>query len=258
MLIITPESLKHQWLSEMFRRFDELFTLFDKDRYKEEKGEDSKGEDKTVDEKRSMKKKIQQQQKKQQQENNPFLSYQKILCSPDFLSDHPDAYKEALAGEWDLVIVDEAHHLKWDMVRPSLQWQLLKGLAQKTPGLLLLTATPQLDGLKSQFGLLNLVDPQCFSDFESFKKEAVYMKEIAQIAKSLFNEDGLNEGLSEEQMQFLKEKYPTDKEIQQLDDPNNRDSNDRDDKVKLKKINPYFDRSSWYGKSFFSQQKRAS
>ena len=35
-LVLVPEALKHQWLAEMYRRFNEMFSLIDEDRSEQE------------------------------------------------------------------------------------------------------------------------------------------------------------------------------------------------------------------------------
>ncbi len=184
-LIITPESLKHQWLSEMFRRFNELFTVFDEERYSEEN----------------------------QNSINPFLNYQKFICSIDFLLNTPDAFEQSLSEQWDLIIIDEAHHLHWSSEDPSPEWTLVNKLSQASLGVLLLTATPQLHGLESQFGLLNIVDSSRFSNFENFKNEAQQMGKVAKIAKSCY-ENNLNQS----QLKALKNIFANDSEIQKIID----------------------------------------
>src|SRR5204862_51351 len=60
----------------------------------------------------------------------------------------------AAGAGWDLVIVDEAHHL-----RGAKAYEVAQGLSRRTWGLLLLTATPlQLDPAEYH-ALLRLVDP---------------------------------------------------------------------------------------------------
>ncbi len=161
-LILTPESLKHQWLAEMYRRFNEMFAV--------------------VDEERSTQEKI-------SQGHTAFEMNQKIICSLDFLTDFPDEFEEATDVEWDLIIVDEAHHLQWAKDVPNPQWEMLKVLSACTKGLLLLTATPENHGMETEFGLLTLVDNERFPDFEKFKKDAKKMHDTAILAGGIFKGD---------------------------------------------------------------------
>src|SRR5678815_3019258 len=49
---------------------------------------------------------------------------------------------EAIDAGWDLVVVDEAHHLGWSPEQPSPEYAVVESLSRRTSGLLLLTATP--------------------------------------------------------------------------------------------------------------------
>jgi len=76
---------------------------------------------------------------------------------------------------WDLVIVDEAHHVRRHAPRkkqaPTLAYELVEQLTTK--GLLLLTATPmQLDDYEL-FSLFALLDPTVFPTYEDFRTYTV-------------------------------------------------------------------------------------
>ena len=47
------------------------------------------------------------------EESNPFSESQLILCATDFLSENETRAKQAREAGFDLLIVDEAHHLEW-------------------------------------------------------------------------------------------------------------------------------------------------
>src|SRR5882762_627204 len=74
---------------------------------------------------------------------NPFLDSQLIICSTAFLVGNPARAGQVREAGWDLLVVDEAHHLAWSPEAPSAQYSLVEALAARTRGLLLLTATPQ-------------------------------------------------------------------------------------------------------------------
>jgi ATP-dependent helicase HepA len=169
-LIIVPESLLHQWLVEMLRRFNLHFSIFDQERCNETHTE------------------------------NPFLAEQLVLCSLDFFQEHPERQQEALQAEWDLVVVDEAHHLQWSEQNPSPEYQFIEALGQKSPGLILLSATPEQLGKESHFARLRLLDPDRFYNFSDFLKEDTQFEPIAEAASMLA--DG--EPLTEETQNFLK------------------------------------------------------
>ena len=66
---------------------------------------------------------------------------------------------QAVAAGWDMVVVDEAHHLGWSPASASAEYLAIERLARVSPGLLLLTATPEQLGVASHFARLRLLDP---------------------------------------------------------------------------------------------------
>ncbi len=176
-LVIVPEPLLHQWLAEMYRKFNTMFTLVGAEEENPEKG-------------------------------NPFLENQHVLCSLDYLASQPKRLKQCLEAGWDMLIVDEAHHLIWDKQKPHPEYMIVERLAHSIPGVLLLTATPMQLGEKSHFGRLRLLDPERFSDYKTYIEETENYGKVAALAKkildsqisweqikketqSLFPEDGL-------------------------------------------------------------------
>lgn len=72
---------------------------------------------------------------------------------------------------WDLVVVDEAHHLK---NRNTLNWKLVNALQKRF--MLMLTATPVQNSLIELFNLLTLLKPGLLQTEAAFKKEYVDSK----------------------------------------------------------------------------------
>jgi ATP-dependent helicase HepA len=165
-LIVVPETLLHQWLVEMLRRFNLRFSIFDEERCLAD--EESTHQD------------------------NPFHTEQLALCSLEFLSKFPNRFQQALAGGWDLLIVDEAHHLQWTPDQPSLEYQIVEQLANATKGVLLLTATPEQLGKQSHFARLRLLDADRFPDFQAFLAEEETYEPVAKAIEELL-ENRLNE-----------------------------------------------------------------
>ena len=110
---------------------------------------------------------------------------QKFICALDFLLESTDRIEEVLEDTWDLVIVDEAHHLEWSEDDASAEWEVVKLISEHTRGLLLLTATPANHGVQTEFGLLNLVDPERFPELSKFQKEESGMHRTAVLAKKI-------------------------------------------------------------------------
>lgn len=177
-LIIVPESLLHQWLVEMRRRFNLRFSIFDEERCLEEFGDN--GIEEEDDAARSA-------------NDNPFLTEQLILCSQSFFAKHPRRQQQALAVDWDMVIVDEAHHLAWSEQAPSADYLFVEQLAQLSPSLILLTATPEQLGKESHFARLRLLDPDRFYSFAAFLEEERSFEPVANAAKLLLADESLDD-----------------------------------------------------------------
>lgn len=177
-LVCVPDSLIYQWLIEMLRRFNLRFSIMDELRCTalEMSGTD-----------------------------NPFDSAQLILCGQSFIDGNEYRLEQILACDWDMLIVDEAHHLVWDETSPSPLYQTIERLAQVIPSLLLLTATPEQLGIESHFARLRLLDPDRYSDLAHFREEQTHYAEVntlvqtllsAESAKALQSDKGLQAQLN--------------------------------------------------------------
>ncbi|MCL4103983.1 UNVERIFIED_CONTAM: hypothetical protein GTU68_034845 [Idotea baltica] len=98
----------------------------------------------------------------------------------DLFEHREDLHALALAAEWDLAVIDEAHHLHWSEQEAGEDYQLVEALAAKTAGLLLLTATPEQIGQASHFARLRLLDPSRFHDLAIFQKEEQDYKQLSE------------------------------------------------------------------------------
>jgi ATP-dependent helicase HepA len=165
-LIVVPETLLHQWLVEMLRRFNLVFSILDEERC--QGITESTGQE------------------------NPFHAEQQVLCTLEFLGRHPDRHQQAVAGDWDLLVVDEAHHLQWSPAHASPEYRLIEALAQETRGVLLLTATPEQLGKESHFARLRLLDPDRFHDFTAFVAEEKSYEPVASAVEALLGEQALD------------------------------------------------------------------
>ena len=174
-LIVVPESLVHQWLVEMLRRFNLMFSIFDAARFEDPESEAEEFDD----------------------SENPFHAEQLVLCSLEFLVSHPDRAAQACAGEWDLLVVDEAHHLTWTPELASDEYRLVESLAENTIGLLLLTATPEQLGKESHFARLRLLDPDRFASLERFLQEEQGYRRLAEQAEALLSDPDAGQQLDD-------------------------------------------------------------
>ncbi len=158
-LILVPDSLVHQWFVEMLRRFNFWFNIFDEERCK------------ALDEGAP--------------DGNPFLDDQLILCSTSFLANSPKRAQQAISANWDMLVVDEAHHLEWSLKNTSAEYATVERLSKVAKGILLLTATPEQLGVESHFARLRLLDPERYADYQSFINESKDHKAIANIVDAL-------------------------------------------------------------------------
>lgn len=155
-LIVVPEPLVHQWFVELLRRFNLMFSIYDEERCAAaEVGA------------------------------NPFLENALILASLNLFVDNEEIAQQAKAAGWELLIVDEAHHLEWSQTEASAAYQFVESLATQTPALLLLTATPQQLGVEGHFARLRLLDPERYSDLDAFLEESAHYEEVAETVNAL-------------------------------------------------------------------------
>lgn len=170
-LILVPDALVNQWFVELYRRFAMSFAIYDEERAVsiEAGGE---GEEEKKD-------------------TNPFFDDQLVLCATSWLAANPKRAAQAAAAEWDLTIVDEAHHLEWTTESSSPEYDTVEAIAQKSVGLLLLTATPEQLGQQGHFARLRLLDPARFSDLKEFIKESDQYRKISDLADRLASEKSL-------------------------------------------------------------------
>ena len=131
-LVVAPSHLTVQWLAELFHKFNLLFTLMDPDRAR-----DARQEEPDPD-----------------APGSPWARHNLVVTSLEWLSRAGKEAEEAAEAGWDLVVFDEAHHLRGERA-----YEVADALSRSSWGLLLLTATPlQLDP-GEYHALLRLVDP---------------------------------------------------------------------------------------------------
>jgi ATP-dependent helicase HepA len=152
-LILVPESLVHQWFVELLRRFNQRFAIYD-----EERCESLEMGGSTA---------------------NPFEDEQGIIAATGWLANAPKRAQQALEAGWDLLVVDEAHHLAWSEAAPSAEYRFVERLAARTPAVILLTATPEQLGLGGHFARLRLLDPARYANLADFEAETAGYRKLS-------------------------------------------------------------------------------
>jgi ATP-dependent helicase HepA len=152
-LILVPEPLIHQWFVELLRRFNMTVSIYDEERCAAAEESSPQG--------------------------NPFLDEAIVLC-PISLFNQPGPRREQAAhADWDLLIVDEAHHLEWNPDDPDTDYYFVERLAYQIPAVMLLTATPEELGPESHFARLRLLDPDRYTSLQVFQTESTQYSEMA-------------------------------------------------------------------------------
>lgn len=158
-LVLVPESLVHQWFVELLRRFNLRFAIFDEERC-EAITEVDPG-------------------------RNPFEDEQCVVAAVGWLARDGKRTAQLIEAGWDLLVVDEAHHLAWSPDAPSREYSLVEQLAERVPGLILLTATPEQLGRSGHFARLRLLDPARYSDLDAFIEESDRHLALSRVTESL-------------------------------------------------------------------------
>jgi ATP-dependent helicase HepA len=153
-LILVPDSLVYQWFIEMLRKFNLSFVTMNQETHLEPG-------------------------------TNPFTENDFVIVNIGLLKGADMARKLMSEAVWDLMIVDEAHQLKWTQEKASVEYTIVEQIAKTTKGLLLLTATPEQLGLEGHFARLKLLDPDRFFDYHKFLEELSHYEQVAKEAREL-------------------------------------------------------------------------
>lgn len=187
-LIVVPKPLVNQWFVEMIRRFNLHFSIFDQARIDALTSLDDLSLDESID-------------INDIQVENPFLSEQFVLCSSEFLA---ECNLEQIAeGEWDLLVIDEAHHLEWHPENPSDEYIRVETIARQTSGLLLLSATPEQLGQESHFARLRLLDPDRFHSLDAFITEQDAFQPVAELVTNLVEQEVWTAEIKQQTAQYI-------------------------------------------------------
>ena len=165
-LVIVPPSLVRQWQFEMKTKFNESFSVLNSDtvRYMRNQG----------------------------QTDNPFTYYDSVLCSSGWIA-NPKWAGLCSEVDWDLVVLDEAHHARsrrsGNRVSTTRLYRLIRSLA--TPedfsrrGMLFLTATPMQLDTHELYSLVELLDPALFPSEDHFERHRKAVPGLSQLVELL-------------------------------------------------------------------------
>ncbi len=174
-IILVPDSLVYQWFVEMLRKFQMTFTTINHDS-KIEKGE------------------------------RPFEDGQLFVASIKYLMREEWLMNQVIESKWDLLVVDEAHQLRWSPDNSSMEYDFVSVLAKETPGVLLLSGTPEILGLAGHYARLHLLDSNRFHDFNQFIEETMGYKPVTDLANKLIS----NKAVTASEKKTLRDKLGID------------------------------------------------
>ena len=165
-LAIVPPNLVGQWQFEMKSKFNETFSVLNTAtvRYLRDQG----------------------------RSGNPFTAFDSILCSSGWVA-NPQWAALCSAVDWDLIIVDEAHHARsrrsGDSVETTRLYRLARDLAAPSHfsrrAMLLLTATPMQLNTHELYSLVELLDPALFPSEEHFERHRLEAPGLSRLAELL-------------------------------------------------------------------------
>ncbi len=145
-MVIAPETLTVQWLGELWRKYHQVFVLLDD-------------------------KRLLDVEKEFGADFNPFDTYDAVVLSHERLAENPRLAEQAVEAGVDLVIVDEAHHIRRPEGHPGNPlYRAVEPLAAMGRHLLLLTATPLEDDAFGFLRLLQLLRPDDLPEDEDFEE----------------------------------------------------------------------------------------
>lgn len=164
-LIIVPPSLRRQWQFELKTKFNEVFAILDTST-------------------------VRHLRKSEGYTANPFLRYDSIIVSEAWVTsgERPEEVRQV---DWDMIIVDEAHHVRstrhGNRVMTTRLYRLVRDLADPfhaaKRSVLFLTATPMQLQPHELFSLIELLDPVLFpseSHFEQHRQQALGLSRLVE------------------------------------------------------------------------------
>lgn len=181
-LVVAPKGLVRQWQAEMRQHFGEPFHFVDPSSLA-----------------------ALRQWRGDSDEDNAWLMHDQVICALDSVKPlesrrgwsldqiqtyNRERFEDLVSGAWDLVIIDEAHRMGGSTEQVA-RYKLGAALAEASPYLLLLSATPH-QGKTDQFmRLMQLLDRDAFPDEGSVSRERVQPFVIRTEKRAAINAEGL-------------------------------------------------------------------
>jgi ATP-dependent helicase HepA len=161
-LILVPQVLLYQWFVEFYRRFNITFRIADDKYFKAVEKESSSA--------------------------NPYSESQLILSSIETIENDSLRKSQLVNAGWDMIVIDEAHHLK----KNSPIYPTIQQLSKQTNGILLLSATPEQLGLDNHFARLRLLDPDRYYDYDEFINESANYQKISTLVDDIDKQETID------------------------------------------------------------------
>ena len=166
-LIIVPPNLRRQWQFELKTKFNEVFSILDTDT-------------------------VRHLEKTEGFTDNPFTRYDSVIASDAWIAGDTRS-EEVRLVDWDLIIVDEAHHVRstrqGNGVSTTRLYRLVRDLADPAHlgkrAILFLTATPMQLQSHELYSLIELLDPVLFPSEAHFEKHRDAARGLSQLVEQL-------------------------------------------------------------------------
>ena len=173
-LILVPSGLARQWQFELKTKFNETFAIFDRNtlQYLKSKGT-----------------------------RNPWTDHDSVITSQSWASWSRERREEIAAVDWDLIIVDEAHHARrqraGSRVTMTNLYRLVSALTSRPEfarrGVLFLTATPLQLHRHELFSLVEMLNPVLFASENDFVSHVQGLSGLNRLVEELTREGPVGE-----------------------------------------------------------------
>jgi superfamily II DNA or RNA helicase len=205
-LVVAPKGLVRQWQAEMRSHFGEPFHFVDPSALAalRHKFAGSEFGQPTGWPRRGGSQGWEPQWRGDSAEDNPWRMHDQVICALDSVKPlesrrgwsleqiqtyNRERFEDLVSAAWDLVIIDEAHRMGGSTEQVA-RYKLGAALAEASPYLLLLSATPH-QGKTDQFmRLMQLLDRDAFPDEGSVSRERVQPFVIRTEKRAAINAEG--------------------------------------------------------------------